>query len=115
MPTLHWLTRDDDIRAASAVPYRLLIEVSELNYGDPDTGNMLIHGDNLHALKSLLPFYAGQVDCIYIDPPYNTGNAFAHYDDSLEHSIWLGLMRSRLELLRRLLSPKGFLCCQIDD
>jgi adenine-specific DNA-methyltransferase len=69
MPTLHWLTRDDDLRAAAAVPYRLLEEVPALGYGDGETGNMLIQGDNLDALKALLPFYAGQVKCIYIDPP----------------------------------------------
>ena len=80
MPTLQWLTRDADVRAAEKVPYRLLEEVLELGYGDRDTGNMLIQGDNLEALKSLLPFYAGQVKCIYIDPPYNTGSAFEHYE-----------------------------------
>ena len=85
MPTLQWLTRDDDIRTASAVPYRLLEEVPDLGYGDRDAGNMLIQGDNLDALKALLPFYAGQVKCIYIDPPYNTRSAFEHYDDNLEH------------------------------
>ena len=72
MPTLHWLTRDKDIRAAASVPYRLLGEATELSAGEADTGNMLIQGDNLEALKALLPFYAGQVKCIYIDPPYNT-------------------------------------------
>lgn len=89
MPTLRWLTRDDDVRAASSVPYRLLEEVPGLGYGDRDAGNMLIQGDNLEALKALLPYYAGQVRCIYIDPPYNTGSAFEHYDDNLEHSQWL--------------------------
>jgi hypothetical protein len=88
MPILHWLTRDDDIRVASEVPYRLLEEVPELGYGDRNAGNMLIQGDNLGALKSLLPFYAGQVKCIYIDPPYNTRSAFEHYDDNLEHTKW---------------------------
>ena len=83
MPTLRWLTRDDDVRAAEKVPYRLLEEVPELGYGDRDAGNMLIQGDNLEALKALLPYYAGQVKCIYIDPPYNTGQAFDHYDDNL--------------------------------
>ena len=67
MPTLHWLTRDDDLRAASRVPYRLLEEAPELSTGEPDARNMLIQGDNLEALKALLPFYAGQVKCIYID------------------------------------------------
>lgn len=85
MPTLQWLTRDDDVRAADAVPYRLLEEMPELGAGDPEAGNMLIQGDNLEALKALLPFYAGQVKCIYIDPPYNTKSAFEHYDDNLEH------------------------------
>jgi adenine-specific DNA-methyltransferase len=64
MPTLNWLTRDEDIRAAAATPYRLLEEVAELGHGDRDAGNMLIQGDNLDALKALLPFYAGQVKCI---------------------------------------------------
>ncbi len=92
MPILNWLTRDEDIQATKSVPYRLLEEVQELSYGDKDTGNMLIQGDNLEALKALLPFYAGQVKCIYIDPPYNTGSAFEHYDDNLEHSKWLSMM-----------------------
>lgn len=115
MPTLRWLTRDDDVRAAQAVPYRLLEEVPELGAGDRDTGNMLIHGDNLDALKSLLPFYAGQVRCIYIDPPYNTRSAFEHYDDSLEHSKWLAMMWPRLELLRELLAEDGSIWVSIDD
>ena len=115
MPTLRWLTRDDDVRAAEKVPYRLLEEVPELAYGDRDAGNMLIQGDNLEALKALLPYYAGQVKCIYIDPPYNTGQVFDHYDDNIEHSLWLGAMFPRLELLRELLRDGGFFCCQIDD
>ena len=115
MPILSWLTRDEDIRAAGRVPYRLLEEVSELGAGDPDTGNMLIQGDNLETLKSLLPFYAGQVKCIYIDPPYNTGSAFEHYDDALEHSKWLAMMWPRLELLRELLSEDGSIWVSIDD
>ena len=73
--TLHWLSRDEDLRTASRVPYRLLEEVPGLSAGEPDAGNMLIQGDNLEALKALLPFYAGRVKCIYIDPPYNTGSA----------------------------------------
>jgi adenine-specific DNA-methyltransferase len=115
MPTLRWLTRDDDVRAAQAVPYRLLEEVPELGAGDRDTGNMLIHGDNLDALKALLPFYAGQVRCIYIDPPYNTRSAFEHYEDSLEHSKWLAMMWPRLELLRELLAEDGSIWVSIDD
>lgn len=77
--------------------------------------NMLIHGDNLLALKALEQSFAGKVKCIYIDPPYNTGSAFTHYDDGLEHSIWLGLMRERIELLYKLLANDGSLWISIDD
>lgn len=115
MPTLRWLTRDDDVRAAEKVPYRLLEEVPELGSGDRDAGNMLIQGDNLEALKALLPYYAGKVKCIYIDPPYNTGSAFEHYDDNLEHSRWLAMMWPRLELLRELLAEVGSIWVNIDD
>lgn len=116
MPTLRWLTRDQDVRATEKVPYRLLEEVPSLGYGDRDTGNMLIQGDNLAALKSLLPFYAGQVKCIYIDPPYNTQQAISeHYDDNIEHSQWLGVMWPRLELMRDFLAPDGYIAIQIDD
>ncbi|WP_114859727.1 site-specific DNA-methyltransferase [Azospirillum brasilense] len=115
MPILHWLTRDQDITAARTVPYRLLEEVPDLGYGDCDVGNMLIQGDNLDALKALLPFYAGQVKCIFIDPPYNTMSAFEHYDDNLEHSQWLAMMWPRLELLRELLSEDGSIWISIDD
>lgn len=115
MPTLRWLTRDDDIRAAGRVSYRLLEEVPDLGCGDRDTGNMLIQGDNLDALKALLPFYAGQVKCIFIDPPYNTRSAFEHYDDNLEHSQWLAMMWPRLELLRDLLHESGSIWISIDD
>ncbi len=97
------------------MPYRLLEEVPELSYGDKDSGNMLIHGDNLEALKALLPFYAGQVKCIYIDPPYNTKSAFEHYDDNLEHTQWLSMIWPRLEVLRELLSEDGSIWVSIDD
>lgn len=115
MPILHWLTRDEDIRAATRVPYRLLEEAADLSAGDTVDGNMLIQGDNLDALKALLPFYAGQVKCIYIDPPYNTRSAFEHYDDNLEHSKWLAMMWPRLEILRELLSEDGSIWVSIDD
>ncbi|MEA2756070.1 MAG: adenine-specific DNA-methyltransferase [Aliidongia sp.] len=115
MPILSWLTRDDDIRAAQHVPYRLLEEAPALSAGDPATGNMLIQGDNLDALKALLPFYAGQVKCVYIDPPYNTRSAFEHYDDNLEHTQWLSVMWPRLEILRDLLSEDGSIWVSIDD
>ena len=77
--------------------------------------NRLIFGDNLLALKALEAEFAGKVKCVFIDPPYNTGSAFTHYDDGLEHSIWLGLMRDRLEIIRRLLSDDGSLWITIDD
>ncbi|WP_198407674.1 site-specific DNA-methyltransferase [Candidatus Endomicrobiellum trichonymphae] len=76
---------------------------------------MIIKGDNLEALKALLPYYKGQVKCIYIDPPYNTGSAFEHYDDNLEHSTWLSMMYPRLELLRELLAENGSIWISIDD
>lgn len=78
-------------------------------------GNMLIYGDNLLALKALEQDFAGQIKCACIDPPYNTGNAFEHYDDGLEHSIWLGLMKPRIEIMHRLLRDDGTLWISIDD
>jgi len=77
--------------------------------------NMLIHGDNLLALKALESAYTGKVKCVFIDPPYNTGSAFTHYDDGIEHSLWLSLMRDRLEIIRRLLADDGSLWITIDD
>ena len=115
MPTLNWLTRNEDIHAAARVPYRLLEEAPDLSAGEPATGNMLIQGDNLEALKALLPFYAGRVKCIFIDPPYNTRKDFAHYEDNLEHAQWLEMMYPRLELLRGLLAENGSLWAIIDD
>lgn len=94
---------------------RILLENPEYSYGDPDSPNMLIHGDNLLALKALEQDYAGKVKCIYIDPPYNTGNAFEHYDDGIEHSMWLNLMFPRLTMLRNLLSHDGSIWISIDD
>lgn len=91
--------------------YHAAARVSETDIFD----NVLIHGDNLLALKALEADYAGKIKCIYIDPPYNTGSAFEHYDDGLEHSVWLSLMRDRLELLRNLLSKNGLIFVQIDD
>ena len=93
---------------------RILIENPEYSYGDPNTENMLIHGDNLLALKALEQDYAGKVKCIYIDPPYNTGNAFEHYDDGIEHSLWLSLMKPRLEILKNLLADNGSIWISID-
>lgn len=115
MPILHWLNKDQAVTTAQKTTYRLLEEVPELSCGDPASGNLLIQGDNLEALKALLPFYAGQVKCIFIDPPYNTKSAFEHYDDNLEHSKWLSLMYPRLELLRELLAEDGSIWITIDD
>ena len=77
--------------------------------------NMLIHGDNLLALKALEQEFAGKVKCVCIDPPFNTGAAFDYYDDGVEHSIWLGLMRERFEIIKRLLTPDGVLFVILDD
>ena len=101
---------------------RILIEDAAKSYhaafraGDNDIfDNRLIFGDNLLALKALEQEFAGQVKCIYIDPPYNTGNAFEQYDDGIEHSIWLSLMRERFEFLKNLLSMDGVIFCQLND
>ncbi|GHT17000.1 hypothetical protein AGMMS49573_08070 [Endomicrobiia bacterium] len=88
MPTLDWLNKKETVKTADKIPYKLLNIKPELSCGEQN-GNMIIKGDNLEALKTLLPYYKGQVKCIYIDPPYNTGSAFEHYDDNLEHSTWL--------------------------
>ena len=110
---LTWYGKDVPIR----VEPRLLIENGALSNcaAAPETENLLIHGDNLLALKALERKYAGQVKCVYIDPPYNTGSAFEQYDDNLEHSQWLSLMRPRLEILWRLLSDDGSIWISIDD
>ena len=94
---------------------RILIEEKSKSYGERETDNMLIHGDNLLALKALEENYTGKIRCIYIDPPYNTGNAFEHYEDGVEHSLWLSIMRKRLIILRDLLCDKGTIFIQIDD
>ncbi len=138
MPTLNWLGREkttDDLRQ---VALRILREDRELSHSggarlsrpndaEVRTGGMphaenaesaegiLVHGDNLEALKALLPFYAGRVRCIYIDPPYNTGSAFEHYDDNLEHATWLNMMYPRLKLLREFLREDGSIWISIDD
>lgn len=108
---LTWIGKDEPVK----IEPRILIEDTSRSYGDKDTENMIIHGDNLLALKALEENYSNSVKCMYLDPPYNTGNAFEYYDDGLEHSIWLGLMRERLKILYRLLSPEGTMWIQIDD
>ena len=115
MPLLDWPNKPEAVHSVQKVPYRLLQAVPELAAGDVDSQNILIQGDNLEALKALLPLYAGQVKCVFIDPPYNTRSAFSHYDDNLEHSLWLSLMYPRLELLRELLSEEGSIWVTIDD
>ena len=127
---LNWIGKYDEENHIKPEP-RILIENPEYSYTaepkgqiaidftsgqlDLKSDNMLIHGDNLLALKSLELQFAGQVKCIYIDPPYNTGSAFEHYDDNLEHSTWLSLMKPRLELLRNLLADNGSIWISIDD
>lgn len=119
---LTWIGKYDE---HEPIEPRILIENPDYSYGTVETGtlpngkpwngNMLIHGDNLLALKALEENYTGAVKCIYIDPPYNTGNAFEHYDDGLEHSIWLSLMRERLTILYNLLTPNGVLFINLDE
>ena len=113
---LTWIGKNNPEYDIANIEPRILEEKPDLSYGDPNTENMIIHGDNLLALKALLPEYEGKVKCIYIDPPYNTGSAFEHYDDSVEHSTWLSLMKPRLELLKMLLHPdQGNIWISIDD
>lgn len=108
---LTWIDKDKQ----PELEPRILVEDPSKSYGDPNAGNMLIHGDNLLALKALEQDFAGKVKCIFIDPPYNTGSAFEHYDDGLEHSSWLTLMRDRLIHLKALLSMEGSIWISIDD
>ena len=136
MPTLDWIGKKAVINHDKQVPFHLLNEVPELSYGDKDSGNMLIQGDNLVALKSLLPYYAGKVKCIYIDPPYNTGNEGWIYNDNVNspeikewlgnvvgkeaedlsrHDKWLCMMYPRLKLLREFLREDGSIWISIDN
>ncbi len=108
---LCWPGKDQELKPEP----RVLIEYPEKSYGEANSENMLIHADNLLALKALEQKFAGQIKFIYIDPPYNTGNAFEHYDDGLEHSIWLNMMYQRILILKKLLSKEGFFACHIDD
>lgn len=119
---LTWVGKYDEQKP---VEPRILIEDPKYSYGTVETdvlpngkpwnGNMLIHGDNLLALKALEQNYTNSIKCIYIDPPYNTGSAFEQYDDCLEHSIWLSLMRERLQVIYNLLSETGSLWISLDD
>jgi len=108
---LTWVGKDERPRLEP----RILIEDPTKSYGDPRTENMLVFGDNLLALRALEQDFTGKIKCIYIDPPFNTGQAFEHYDDSVEHSIWLSLIRDRIEILHKLLADDGLLWIHLDD
>lgn len=115
---LTWIGKDE----RSHLEPRILLEDEDKSYHaeahvteNEIFDNILIHGDNLLALKALEQEYVGRVKCVFIDPPYNTGSAFEHYDDGIEHSLWLSLMRDRLEIIARLLSKDGSLWITIDD
>jgi len=136
VPTLNWIGKSAVVKHHQDVPYRLLEPVPELSCGPADSGNLIVQGDNLHALKALLPRYAGQVKCIYIDPPYNTGNEGWVYNDNVNspeirrwlgevvgkegetldrHDRWLCMMYPRLVLLRQFLRDDGVIFVSIDD
>jgi len=108
---LDWIGKDNEPKLEP----RILIEQNEFSYGDSSSENLLINGDNLLALKALEANFSGKIKCIYIDPPYNTGQAFEHYDDGLEHSLWLSLMRDRFFILKNLLRADGTIFVQLDD
>jgi adenine-specific DNA-methyltransferase len=136
MPTLNWIGKEAVVNHHQQVPFHLLQDVPELACGDPGSGNLIVQGDNLVALKALLPYYAGQVKCICIDPPYNTGEQTWTYndkvgnpviieclgktvgreaDDLTRHDKWLCMMYPRLQLLLKFLSKDGFIFICIDD
>ena len=109
---LTWVNKEKELN----IEPRILVEDKTKSYGDPKSENMLIHGDNLIALKAIERDYAGKIKCVYIDPPYNTGAAFNTYDDNVEHSIWLNLMRARISIIYKLLDyEQGTLWISIDD
>ena len=136
MPTLTWIGKKAVENHHRQVPFHLLREVPELSFGAPGSGNLIVEGDNLLALKALLPYYAGQVKCIYIDPPYNTGNEGWTYNDNVtsaeirewlgkvvgregddltRHDKWLCMMYPRLCILKQFLSSNGVIAVSIDD
>jgi hypothetical protein len=116
MPFLDWVNKNQATQASEQAPYRFLRAVSAHGEVDgPNADKLLIQGDNLLALKALLPFYRGQVKCIFIEPPYNTQSAFEHYDDRLEHSLCLSMTYPRLVLLRELLAEHGSIWVTLDD
>ena len=136
MPTLNWIGKDAVVHHHHHVPFHLLKDVPDLGCGKPGDGNLIVQGDNLVALKALLPYYGGQVKCIYIDPPYNTGNEGWAYNDNVKspiiqewlgkvvgkedetldrHDRWLCMMYPRLSLLKRFLHRNGAIFVSIDD
>lgn len=136
MPTLNWIGKDAVVTHHQSVPFRLLRDVPQLASGDTGSGNLIVQGDNLVALKALLPYYARQVKCVYIDPPYNTGNEGWAYNDNVNspvirewlgqvvgregetldrHDRWLSMMYPRIALLRQLLREDGAIFVSIDD
>lgn len=136
MPTLDWIGKQAVVNHHREVPYRLVHCDGELSAGDPDAGNLLVQGDNLEALRALLPYYGGKVKCIYIDPPYNTGNEGWVYNDNVNspeirawldkvvgkegedlsrHDKWLCMMYPRLRLLREFLREDGVIFVSLDD
>lgn len=136
MPTLDWIGKKAVVNHHRDVPYRLIHCGKDKSVGDPDAGNLLVQGDNLEALKALLPYYAGKVKCIYIDPPYNTGNEGWVYNDNVNspeirawlgatvgkeaedlsrHDKWLCMMYPRLRLLKEFLSEEGAIFVSVDD
>ena len=108
---LTWIGKDNE----PTLEPRILIEDSSKSFGDKKSENMLIHGDNLLALRALEQEFTGQIKCVCVDPPYNTGNAFEHYDDGVQHSQWLNLMKPRLVILKNLLKDDGSIWIAIDD
>jgi len=108
---LTWVGKDKNVK----IEPRILIEDKEKSYGDINEENMLIHGDNLLALKALENKFTNKIKCIYIDPPYNTGSAFEDYDDNIQHSIWLTLMNERIKILKKLLKEDGIIFISLDD
>ena len=109
---LTWIGKD---KKEPELEPRILLYDKEKSYGDQNTENMLIHGDNLLALKALEQDYAGRIKCIYIDPPYNINAANPHYDDNIPHSEWLDLIADRVKMLHNLLSNDGIMWISIDD
>src|SRR5688572_12915328 len=134
MPTLEWIGKSAVLNHHREVPFHLLKVDNSLSAGDAEAGNLLVEGDNLLALKALLPYYAGQIKCIYIDPPYNTGdekwvyndavnspeirawlNRVVGVDDLSRHDKWLCMMYPRLQLLRQFLRNDGVILISIDE